>query len=173
MFPEVNAVLKFILDHPTTKTHLREIARQTSYSPAGARKALQHLVKRGLVTETPGTAVTTYAANTASPVWLPLKRTTNLFALYASGLVDTLVEQYEEPRAMVLFGSFARGDDTEKSYNEIGIVTQHEHEPDLRKIEAKIGHKINIITFQPDTAEKEFLNNIANGIVLHGYLKIL
>jgi predicted nucleotidyltransferase len=173
MFPEMNAVVKYVLDHPTSKTHLREIARQTNYSPAGARKALKHLVQLGLVTETPGKAITVFAANTNSPLWLPLKRTTNLLTIYQSGLVQQLVDEYEEPAAIILFGSCARGDDTEKSDIDIAVATTSEHEPDLAKTEAILGRKINIITFQPATAAKEFLNNIANGIVLHGYLQLL
>jgi predicted nucleotidyltransferase len=173
MFPEMNAVVRYILNHPTSKTHLREIARQTNYSPAGARKALKNLLKLGFVTETPGRAITLYAANTKSPLWLPLKRTTNMLSLYDAGLIEQLVDEYEEPQAIILFGSYARGDDTEKSDIDIAIVTDNEHEPDLTIQEKRLGHKINIITFQPKTAEKEFLNNIANGTVLHGYLQLL
>lgn len=173
MFPQVNRLLGFFLKNPTISIHLRELARQTDYSPAGARKALRKLLQEGFVKESSTKVVTNYNANTDAPLWLPLKRSYNLYTLYDAGLVDALVESYDAPAGIVLFGSYARGEDVEKSDIDIAIITKNEKGFDATKFEKVLARKINIMEVTISAAKKEFLNNLANGIVLHGYLTLI
>lgn len=173
MFPEVNAVVEWFLKNPTKTAHIREIARLTGFSPAGVLKALKKLIKQDLVIETRTKAVTNFQANRESSKWVPLKKAYNFYNLYASGLVEALVNMYEEPEAIVLFGSYAHGMDTEKSDIDIAIVTSIEKTADLSKFEKVLMRKINIIELDISKAKKEFLNNLANGIGLHGYLTLI
>ena len=173
MFPEVNAVAEWFLKNPTKTAHIREIARLTGFSPAGALKALKKLIKQDLVFEMRTKVVTNYQAKRESPKWLPIKRAYNFYSLYASGVVEELVKAYEEPDAIVLFGSYTQGNDTEKSDIDLAIVTSLEKTPDLSKFEKVLMRKINILELDMSKAKKEFLNNLANGIVLHGYLTLI
>ncbi len=118
-----------------------------------------------------GVAVNNYRANRDSTSWLPLKRTQNLLALYESGLVEALVDHYEEPSAIILFGSFSRGNDTERSDIDIAVFVDAEKDLDLSKFERKLGRKVHLVETTYKDASKEFLNNLANGIVIHGYFK--
>lgn len=173
MFPEVNVVVEWFLKNPTKTAHIREIARLTGFSPAGALKALKKLIKQDLIIETRTKVVTNYQANRESPKWSPLKKAYNFYSLYASGLVEELVNSYEEPEAIVLFGSYAHGTDAEKSDIDVAIVTSSEITADLSKFENVLMRKINIIELDISKAKKEFLNNLANGIVLHGHLTLI
>ncbi len=173
MFPEVNEVLEWFLRNPTKTAHIREIARQTGFSPAGALKALKKLIKQELILESRTKVVTNYRANRESLKWLPLKKAYNQYGLYASGLVEQLVNVYEEPEAIVLFGSYANGNDTERSDVDFAIVTALEKTVDLTKFEKILMRKINIIELDIGKAKKEFLNNLANGIVLYGHLTLI
>ncbi|HKZ42808.1 MAG TPA: nucleotidyltransferase domain-containing protein, partial [Candidatus Hodarchaeales archaeon] len=71
------------------------------------------------------------------------------------------------------FGSYTQGNDTEKSDIDLAIVTSLEKTPDLSKFEKVLMRKINILELDISKAKKEFLNNLANGIVLHGYLTLI
>ena len=172
MFPQVNAILEFFLKNPTSKQHLREIARQTDFSPAGTLKSLKKLQKEGIITQTKNRAVTIYKANTTSPKWLPLKRIYNLQSLYYCGLIQSLKESYNEPEAIVLFGSYAKGEDTEQSDIDIAIITKENASIGLKTFESRLSRKINIVEVDTALSKNEFLNTLINGIVLEGYLTL-
>lgn len=172
MFPEVNSILEHFLRHPTQQIHLRELARRTGFSPGGALKAVRKLVRRDIVIERKGMAVTNYQAATGSRLWLALKRAYNLYTLQASGLVEALGDAYEEPAAIVLFGSYARGDDTETSDIDIAVVTPLVRAFNRKPFEKSLGKHINIIELELSKAKEEFIESLANGIVLHGHLTL-
>lgn len=171
MFPEVNKILDYFLKNPTQSIHLRELARQTGFSPAGALKAAKKLVKSGLVSEKKGTVVTHYKANADNPLWRPLKRAYNYYSLFESGLVAALNKEYGEPVAIVLFGSYAKGEDIETSDVDIAVITTDGIESDTKKFEKILCRKINIIEVDLTSMKKEFRNNLINGAVLSGYLQ--
>lgn len=170
MFPEVNTILEHFLKHPTESIHLRELARQTGFSPAGCRKAVKRLVKQALVLESKTPVVTNYGANRDNQVWTALKRAYNLFSLYDSGLVEALRKTYEEPEAIVLFGSYSRGEDTEQSDIDIAVITNLEKSFGRKSFEKTVARPINLIEVDLSRAKKEFINSLANGVILHGYL---
>ena len=70
---------------------------------------------------------------------------------------------------MVLFGSFARGEDTEKSDIDI-VVVGGAGSANAGLFEEALGRKISIHELKPRDVEKEFLFSLANGFVLHGAL---
>jgi len=159
-------ILELFLQNPERSFHIREIARLVSLSPPSVSKIVAELKKDGLLVSKKEKMVENVSApRTEKFVWL--KRSYNLHSLYGSGLVDFLRKEYQEPEAIVLFGSYAMGEDTSKSDIDIGIVTDEAKELDLQKFERILGRKINV------HEKKEFLNNIINGIVLYGCLKVL
>jgi len=165
-------ILELFLQNPERSFHIREIARLVSLSPPSVSKIVAELKKDGLLVSKKEKMVENVSApRTEKFVWL--KRSYNLHSLYGSGLVDFLRKEYQEPEAIVLFGSYAMGEDTSKSDIDIGIVTDEAKELDLQKFERILGRKINVHEIQLKRCEKEFLNNIINGIVLYGCLKVL
>lgn len=166
-------VIKLFFDGPGERLHVREVARRTGLSPPGAMKILRRLKSEELVIEEPDNVVVNYRGNYDSSRFVALKRSTNLFSLYACGLIELLSEHYAAPECIVLFGSYARGEDTNKSDIDIAIVTGVDNEPDLQKYEKKLNRKISIHTIRNlKEADHNFLNSLANGIVLSGYLEV-
>jgi predicted nucleotidyltransferase len=88
-------------------------------------------------------------------------------------VISYLRDEYEEPEAMVLFGSYSRGEDTSSSDVDIAVITGKRIKLDLKKFERKIKRNINIFELDIKTAEMEFLNDLANGIVISGYLTVI
>ncbi|OPY30691.1 MAG: Nucleotidyltransferase domain protein [Methanocella sp. PtaU1.Bin125] len=166
-------ILKLFFDGPGVRLHIREVARRAGLSPPGAMKILRNLKDRGLVVEEPGDVVVNYKGNYENQRFVALKRSVNLYSLYASGLVDALAEFYFTPECIVLFGSYAKGEDTGKSDIDIAIVTDTEDLPDLHDYEKKLNRIISIHTIGSlKNAEAGFVNSLANGIVLYGYLEV-
>ncbi len=153
--------------------HLRELSRILKWGPGKVKRNLDYYVKNKIILEEITRIVNKYKANTESEEFKSLK------LLYT---LDVLLEFSKElekkllyPEAIILFGSASKGEDTEKSDLDLCIIGK-EKEIDFKSIEKKLNRKVHIIFLHPKEVAKtkrEFLNNLINGIVLKGYLKVL
>jgi len=106
-----------------------------------------------------------------SDIFKLYKRNDVLLRVHESGLVK-FMEDRLQPDAAVLFGSASRGEDVEGSDIDIFLVAK-EREVDLSGFERELARKINLhFEEDPSKLPKELLNNIINGIVIHGYLRV-
>ena len=73
----------------------------------------------------------------------------------------------------MLFGSASRGEDTEESDIDLFIQAK-QSKIDLSKFGKTLNRKINLL-FESDfkTVSPELINNLANGVVLYGYFKVI
>lgn len=165
-------VMKLFFDSPERKFHIREIARLTRLSAPGVIKIIGKLRKEGLLVSEKGKVMEDVHAS-KSERFLLLKRCYNVQALFESGLMGFLREEYEEPEAIVLFGSYSKGEDVSTSDIDMAIVTKKRLAPDLKRFERMLNRKINIYEVQTEESEREFLNSLANGTVLYGFLKVI
>jgi predicted nucleotidyltransferase len=94
-----------------------------------------------------------------------------IFSIKASGLLDYLSEKCM-PDVIILFGSGSRGEDLKDSDVDLFLLCK-ERKLDLQKYEDKIKRKISVF-FSEDfnKLSKELKNNIINGVILNGYLKV-
>lgn len=165
-------VMFFFFKYPERKFHLRELERLTGLSLPGVSKILKKIEKGGILESKKEKVVKNYYSK-RNEKYNQLKRAYNLYSIFSSRLLDFLKKKYEEPEAIVLFGSYSRGEDISKSDIDIAIITKKNMEPDLSVYEKKLSRKIKIYEINIDNAEKEFLNTLSNGIVLYGYLKVI
>ncbi len=157
---------------PQTTFHLRGLAKETGLSTTAVSHALERL-KQAVVIEK--TAITTNVkANLESETYRHYKRIFNLSALQDSGFLAIL--QRCNPKTIVLFGSYAKGEDVETSDIDLLVITNSKGIPglNLNEYERKLQRVINL-TFLPslEKSSSEFKNAVANGIVLQGYLTLL
>ena len=164
--------MRLFFDSPEKKFHIRQIARLTRLSTTGVTKLVAKLKKEGLLSWE-STALVKNVFATKTDKFMCLKKCHNLLSIQESGLLELLKKEYEEPEAIVLFGSFAKGEDTSKSDIDIAVVTDKTKSLDLKKNESKLNKKINVYEIKIKECKNEFLNNLANGIVLAGYLKLM
>ena len=164
--------MKLFFDSPGAKFHIREIARLTGLSAPGVSKIVRRLKKEGLLLSEKNYLMENVFAS-KNEKFLRLKRCYNLLNIYESGLVEFLQQEYEEPEAIVLFGSYAKGEDSSKSDIDIAVFTNKTKDVRLAGFERKTGRAINLYTIRADECKKEFLNSLANGIVLYGYQRVV
>lgn len=162
-------IMDLIFRQPSREFHIRELARLTGLSAPTIILAVKRLRKKGIIdTHRKGNMKIIKAADSAN--FVRAKRIYNIQTIYESGIVEHLNSVYEDPQAIILFGSFSRGDDVEKSDVDIAVVTNLHKKPDLNFFEEKIGKQISIHEIDVKKVSKEFMSNLANGIVLEGAL---
>ncbi|CAJ37580.1 nucleotidyltransferase domain-containing protein [Methanocella arvoryzae] len=168
----IQKVLRLFFDGPAVRLHVREVARRADLSPPGAKKILEALEKDGLLIREPTPIVVEYRGNYDSEIFLAWKRSMNLFSLHSCGLIKYLTDYYSIPECIVLFGSYSRGEDTAQSDIDLAIVTEKKDIPETFEFEEKLRRKISIhLIKNMRDVDSGFINSLANGIVLYGYLE--
>lgn len=165
-------VLTQFFKKPTKKHQLRELSRNTKLSLPTIKNHTQKLTKKDLIKKVKEGTYPGYKAKMNKKYKL-YKKLYNIRKLHETALITYLKNQLSHPNAIVLFGSAARGEDIEKSDIDLLAIAEQK-ELDLKEYEKELNRKINLqfMNEQELKQNKEFANNIANGIVLDGYLVI-
>ena len=167
-------ILKLFFNGRNTKLHVREVARRSDLTPRGAQNILKSLAKEGLLNNEPTDIVNNYMGNYDNERFIGLKRALNLYSIYSTGLITKLEEFYVNPKCILLFGSYSRGEDTKESDIDIAIITSMKDVPEASKEEAVLKRKISIhLITDLEQEDTNFINTLANGIVLSGYLDVV
>lgn len=167
----VYKILELFIEFPVKDFSVRGIARTLKLSHATVLKYISDLLKLNLIKKKKETLYPTFYANTESQKYKFYKKNYLIFKLINSGVVDFIQKQVL-PSCIVLFGSGAKAVFTEKSDIDI-FVEAKESLLDISKYEKLLGKKINLL-FEQDISNlsKELRNNIINGVVLYGFIKV-
>jgi predicted nucleotidyltransferase len=169
-------VLQLFFNNPITEGlgfQLREISRNVSLAPTSVKNYLIELEKEGLVLKKKHRANSypTYFANRDNERFIFLKKLNNIQLIKDSGLLN-YIEYICMPDVIILFGSYSKGEDLKDSDIDIFLLC-NKTKLDLRKYEKKLNRKINIFFCKSfGKLSKELKNNIINGVILKGYLKV-
>jgi predicted nucleotidyltransferase len=168
-------IAKLIFDYPNKVFHLRQIAKQTGFSTTAVLQSVTDLLKFHIIKVEKTDVTTNIKADTDSEAYLSYKKVFNLYRLYP--IIHTLKEAFN-PETIVLFGSYAKGEDIEESDIDVLILTKNKAKVDISNFllvcEKEFNRKINLhIMDSLEKSSNEFKNAAANGIVLYGYLKVV
>ncbi len=175
----MDKLLEFFIREPEREFYVREIAKILKNSPTTISKYLKKYENKKILISKNKLNHLLFRANTDSRQFKQLKLNYNLNALQESGLIEYLVEEFNQPEAIVLFGSFSKAEDNKNSDIDLLIVSFRKQEINLEKFEKKLGHKIQLFVHSKNDLEKlknknkELFNNWINGIVIHGYFEAL
>ncbi len=164
-------ILELFIEFPSKDFSVRGIARHLELSHATVIKYIANLEKLDFVKKKEATLYPTYFANTESQKYKFYKKDWLVLKINESRLIDH-IQKETLPSSIILFGSGAKATFTEKSDIDI-FVEANEVKLDLTKYEKKLNHKINLL-FESNinTLSKELRNNIINGVILYGFIKI-
>ena len=165
-------IMELFFKYPYRQFHIREIARLTGLSSTGVIKIVKRLEKGGLLISRKE-AVTEEIKPDFGRRFFIMKRLYNIYSLYDSGLIEAIKNFYEQPSAIILFGSYGTGMDTEKSDIDIAVIAGAGKMPELHKFEAKLARKISIYIIDMAKTPIGFKNSLANGIILEGFVEFL
>lgn len=164
-------LLQQFFDCPRKTFLIRELSRNMKLAVPSVRLHIKTLLTEGLITKNKKGLYPSFKAVQENPLFKLLKSQNLILRLHQIGLVNHLEKTFY-PSCIVLFGSASRGEDHEES--DIDLFLQAKQTaPDLSKFEKALSRKINLL-FEPhlETISPELLNNLANGIVIYGYLKV-
>ncbi len=171
-------IIEYFIREPNREFHIRELAKLSKISPTTVSKYLKQLSNRGILLSKKRYNHSLFRANAENPNFKDLKLFYNIKILRESGLINHLIDIFNHPEAIILFGSFRKAEDTPKSDIDLLIITPIKKEPNLTKFEKKLRHKIQIFLYSHQDMEKmkvknkELLNNMINGIVLSGFWEV-
>ena len=172
-----NKVLNLFLEDPLKGFKLREISRKIKLGLPSVSTYVKELVKERLILRKEEHGIKLLFANRESQLFKKYKIAHNILVLEQSGLLDELEEKYNYP-AINLFGSLANGEDRKESDIDLVVISATKKDIDLKKFEKTLKKEIQVLNFTEKEflelakKNKELLNNIINGIVLRGMVKI-
>ncbi len=164
-------ILELFIEYPTKDFSVRGLARELKISHATILNYINDLQKLSLIKKKEATLYPTYFASTENQKYKFYKKNWLIFKLVETGLIE-YIQKEALPSSIIIFGSGAKATFTEKSDIDI-FVESNETKLDLTKYEKKINHKINLLFEQNiNNLSKELRNNIINGVILYGFIKI-
>lgn len=165
-------VLSFLLLNHNKSCYEREIARGSKISYGSANKILNELYKKGVVERKTEGRMNHYTVNLSNPYIQEFKILTNML------LLEPMIEKLKQhTHKIVLFGSFAKGEDTQGSDIDLFIITSKKDvvRSIINKLSrsAKVVHrKIQAIIESPadlikkGDSEKIFMEQVNQGKIL-------
>ncbi|PIN90647.1 hypothetical protein COU57_02995 [Candidatus Pacearchaeota archaeon CG10_big_fil_rev_8_21_14_0_10_32_14] len=164
-------VFEIFVDEPLTIHYVKEISRRISLSPPSVRKHVGDLENQNLIMKKKGERFIGFIANRDNESFIFFKKMFNMMKLKESEVVE-FISNSMHPQAIVLYGSYAKGEDVEKSDIDIFILSKIKKNLDFGKYENLLKRKIHIINEERlNKLQKNLEYEIINGIVLKGYLK--
>lgn len=159
-------VLKVFFVEPTTLHFVKEISKKINLAPTSIRNHTKDLLAENLIKKKKATPFNGFIANRENEHFIFYKRVYNLYSL--KEINKFLIENFW-PKLIVVFGSYARGEDIESSDIDILILSKTRKEVNLEKFEKKLKRKINLLIVDKlEKLDKNIIKKIYNGIVLYG-----
>ncbi len=164
-------LLKIFLDNPTESFRLRELSRMSKISPVSVINYLKEFEKENLIKKFIKREVPFYQAIRDNEKFKLYKIISIIYELNKSGYVEDLWDKFS-PEAIILYGSYAKGESIESSDIDLFVIAKNKQKF-VEDFNEKLDKKVHII-FDDDIKKipKELKNNLINGIVLKGYLKL-
>jgi predicted nucleotidyltransferase len=164
-------ILQEFFNFPTKNFQMRELSRKANIAHPSTIAHLKALVKEGFVLKETEGIYPSYRANKENELFKVYKKTNLLIRMQESGFIDYVCDSCM-PDVLILYGSASRGEDIEIS--DIDLFAQApEKKLNLEKYEKLFNRKISIFFEEKfQRLSKELKNNILNGIILRGYIKV-
>ncbi len=181
-FLEINdayrKVMYWFFSFPTKEVSLNDITKLAGISKSTANKVVTQLANEGFLKISPLGKIWRISCNQQHIFNTMRKIPYNLELIYGSGIIGAVLKNTENPRAIVLFGSYRKGDDTDNSDIDIAVETFDDEEIkilDLGNVPI-LGYrqnvKVHLVKFARNRIDLNLFTNIANGIVLYGLLEV-
>ena len=173
-----NKVAEVLFRYHEKEFSLSDLAKDAEVAKANIGNILEEFQEVGLINIEKLSKIWRIKANQSNWLYVRNKIVYNLDLIYRSGIVEFLIDYFKNPKAIVLFGSFRNGEDLSTSDVDIAIESDEVKEYQIKELrelvefENIIKRKIQIHLFNREKVDINVFNNIANGIVLWGFLEV-
>ncbi len=171
-------VIFYFFSFPNKEVNLSELATSLKMSKKTASKIINRLVKEGFLIKKIYGKVWRIYCNTKHKYNYTRKIGFNLTMIYETEILEDIKKTIKNYKSIILFGSYRKGDDNEKSDVDIAIEVL-DNKP-IKIIELGIlpefGFRkdvpVNLHIFSKNKTDINLFSNIANGIILDGFLEV-
>jgi len=172
-------IIKIFINNPEKEFYVREIAKIMKVSPTTISKYLKKYKREGILISENKLNHLIFKANINSRKFRLVKLFYNLELIEDSKLLDYLEHEFNYPKAIILFGSFAKAENISTSDIDLLIVSSEKKKVDFSKFEKKLRYKIQLFVHSQKEIErfkkenKELINSWINGITLYGFFEVV
>lgn len=159
-------VLEIFFKEPSKIHFIKEISKKISLAHTSVRNHIKEIEKNGLIIKKQAKPFNGFISNRESERFLFEKQIYNLHSLFEVKM--ELILKFA-PRAIILFGSYQKGEDLEESDIDLLVIGKVKKELILEEYEKELERKIHI-TFIDEMVnlEKNLRDNIKTGWILYG-----
>jgi predicted nucleotidyltransferase len=178
IFTKTHLVMTQFFKYPSLDFTLSETAKNTNLSKATVSRIIQELKAIGFVTVKDLGVIYRIKANGDSPVYRREKVMYNLHMLIRSNIVEFLIQKFNNPKCIVLFGSYRKGEDDKGSDIDVAIEVPEGTKTGIFRFEELKGFEkimerhVNVQVYSRKEIDGNLFASIANGILLYGFLEV-
>ena len=176
-------VLFWFFSFPQREFSLSELSQDVGIAKTTASTIVTKLEEEGFLIKEMLGKVWRIKCNQQHPYNITKKIPYNLGNIYNSDIIEQIIKYLRDdlkqsPRAIVLFGSYRKGDDNEMSDIDIAVEILGNEDIQIKefRIFPRLGYrknvKVNLHIFSRNKIDLNLFSNIANGIVLYGFLEV-
>lgn len=170
-------VLLWFFSYPKKEFGLNDLVEELEISKTTAHKVVEKLLEIGFLKREIIGKMWRISCNREHEFNTTKKIPFNLEMIYESRMIPLIQQEIGEAKAIILFGSYRKGDDTEESDIDIAVERFDRGETQIEETTlARIGYrenvKVQVTIFSRETIDPNLFANIANGIVLAGFLEV-
>lgn len=161
-------VLSAFFKEPTKMHFIREISREINLAHTSVRKYIDILLKENLISKKKSKPFDGYIANREKDKFILYKRAFNLISLEP---IISEIKDKISPKAIVLFGSYQKGEDIEESDIDILLISKVKKTLDFSRYEKQLKRQVHIVIVENlKKMDLPLKNNIKKGIIIDGEL---
>jgi len=170
-------VLQWFFSRPTEKIGLTDLSEALRIAKTTARSVVAKLAEEGFLTIEPIGKLLRISFVHNHPYNFTWKISYNLSLVFSSDVLNEVHKIIPSPKTIILFGSYRKGDDIETSDLDIAVEVIGNEEPKIIEMGLleNFGYRKNVpvhlYVFSRNNVDINLFANIANGIVLEGFLE--
>lgn len=170
-------IIAWFFAYPEMQT-LTQLRKEIKVSRTATREAVLVLEKEGFLEKKVVGGAWIIKANPGHAYFTTKKIPQNLMHIYESGILDAVYKKIPNANAVILFGSYRKGDDVPES--DIDIAAEVTGDKQLEIVELgtirQLGYrknvKVKLHIFSRSKVDINLFANITNGIILSGFLEV-
>lgn len=167
-------ILRLLYVKTGVSLNQRQISKILKVTQPAVIKALPELEKDNLIKirQDKETKRWSIELNRDNHIAIQLKRIDNLRQMYETGVADFLEKEFAGA-AIILFGSYSKGEDIINSDIDIAVVGRKDKKIDLTAHEKNLERKININFYRSfESIHKNLKESLCSGIILAGSVEL-
>lgn len=171
-------VLELFFSFPNKEFSLNDIVEEAQISKTTANDVITTLINEQFLQRTILGRTWRITVNNDHVYTLSRKIPWTLRKIYESEILDIIIEHVPEAKNVILFGSYRKGQDTQESDIDIAVEVDGNNPLEIETIAVfkELAHRKNVPVqlhiFSRNNIDLNVFNNIANGIVLWGFLEV-